>query len=260
VTDIPVGAAGRTHVLFEDADHLCVRLGAADRTGEQGLDASPHLIVDGGEGLLLEPGSDHAFPEVFDAVTDILPPERLRRVFLSHPDPDVCSGLASWLEVRPDLELVLSHLWERFLPHLALPAPLRTRLLPDEGELLTLRSGSPLLWVPAHFLHSPGNFHVYDQRSRTLFTGDLGSSRVSEEDTELVVTDFAAHVPRMEDFHRRCLPCNRAVALYLERVRELPVDRVCPQHGKAMEGDDVGRFFDWLGGLDVGLDHRPWGD
>jgi len=224
-----------------------------------GFSFNQYLIVDAGEGVLLDPGGYHVFERVFDNTLERIHPDHITRLFLSHQDPDITASLVSWLEVKPGVEVVLSRLWERFIMHLALPAAPNLHGLPDEGEMVTLPSGASLTFVPAHFLHSPGNFHVYDQRSRTLFTGDLGASLVPEGDTEPVVTDFAAHVAAMEGFHRRYLPCNRAVTLYLERVRDLAVDRVCPQHGKVMEGDDVGRFFDWLARLDVGLDHKDWG-
>ena len=45
----------------------------------------------------------------------------------------------------------------------------------DGGGRLPL--GRNELWLlPAHFLHSEGNFHFYDPVSRILFTGDLGVS------------------------------------------------------------------------------------
>ena len=249
-----------SRVLYEDAEHRFVWLGAGDPAVEHGIASNQYLIVDGDEGMLLDPGGYHVFERVFDHTLLHVHPDRLTRLFLSHQDPDICASLVSWLEVKPEVEIVLSRLWERFVMHLALPVPPNMHPLPDEGGMLTLGSGAAITYVPAHFLHSPGNFHVYDRRARTLFTGDLGAAMVPPGDTELIVTDFAAHVQRMEGFHRRYMASNKAVQAYLGRVRDLPIDRICPQHGKVMEGADVGRFFDWLAHLDVGMDHKCWGD
>jgi flavorubredoxin len=249
-----------SRVLYEDAEHRFVWLGAGDPAVEHGIASNQYLIVDGGEAMLLDPGGYHVFERVFDNTVAQVHPEQIKRLFLSHQDPDICASLISWLEVKPEVEVVLSRLWERFVVHLALPVMPKMHGLPDAGEMITLASGASLTYVPAHFLHSPGNFHVYDQRSRTLFTGDLGAALVPEDDTELVVRDFVAHTALMEGFHRRYMPCNRALEVYLRRVRDLPVDRVCPQHGKVMEGPDVERFFGWLAHLDVGFDHRDVGD
>lgn len=260
MTDTAAKARRQCRTLFEGADHSFIWLGAGDPALERGIASNQYLIVDGGEAMLLDPGGYHVFERVFDNTLERIHPDHITRLFLSHQDPDITASLVSWLEVKPGVEVVLSRLWERFIMHLALPAAPNLHGLPDEGEMVTLPSGASLTFVPAHFLHSPGNFHVYDSASRTLFTGDLGASLVPQDDPDLIVRDFAAHVPLMEGFHRRYLPCNRAVELYLKRVRDLPVDRLCPQHGKVMEGADVARFFDWIAGLDVGFDFRDFGD
>jgi flavorubredoxin len=260
MTDAAAQARRQCRALFDEGGHRFIWLGAGEPARERGIPSNQYLVVDGGEAMLLDPGGFHVFERVFDNTLAQVHPEHISRLFLSHQDPDITASLVSWLEVKPGVEVVLSRLWSRFIEHLALPATPNLHGLPDEGEMITLPSGASLTFVPAHFLHAPGNFHVYDSASRTLFTGDLGASLVPDDDPDLVVTDFAAHTGLMEGFHRRYLPCNRAVELYLKRVRDLPVDRVCPQHGKVMAGDDVGRFFDWLAKLDVGFDYRDWGD
>ena len=45
--------------------------------------------------------------------------------------------------------------------------------------------------IPAHFLHSAGNFQVYDPVSKVLYTGDLGASIGMDY---MDVTDFDAHL------------------------------------------------------------------
>jgi len=51
----------------------------------------------------------------------------------------------------------------------------RYLLPPDEGSDIPLgRTRARAL--PAHFLHSVGNFQFYDPISRILFSGDLGAS------------------------------------------------------------------------------------
>jgi flavorubredoxin len=259
VSETNVGTVQRARAIYEDAEHRFIWLGAGDPAQESGIASNQYLIVDGEEGTLLDPGGFHVFERVLDNTLGYVRPEQIGRLFLSHQDPDICVSLVSWLEVRPDVEVMMSRLWERFIMHLALPVRPRMHVLRDEGEVETLPSGAALTYVPAHFLHSSGNFHVYDGRSRCLFTGDLGAALVPEDDTELFVTDFDAHVPLMESFHRRYMPCNAAVKAWLERVRHLEIDMICPQHGKLMRGADVGRFLGWLEGLDVGMDYRTWG-
>ena len=50
-------------------------------------------------------------------------------------------------------------------------------VLPDEGGLVPL-GNAVIRAVPAHFLHSVGNFGFYDPTSRIFFSGDIGASLI----------------------------------------------------------------------------------
>ncbi|KAF1028020.1 MAG: hypothetical protein GAK29_00319 [Acinetobacter bereziniae] len=45
--------------------------------------------------------------------------------------------------------------------------------LPDQGGSIPLGE-TRIIVVPAHFLHSVGNFQFYDPISKILFSGDMG--------------------------------------------------------------------------------------
>jgi flavorubredoxin len=49
--------------------------------------------------------------------------------------------------------------------------------IPDEGMNIPLGQ-SKIKAVPAHFMHSEGNFQFYDPVSKILFSGDMGASLV----------------------------------------------------------------------------------
>lgn len=70
--------------------------------------------------------------------------------------------------------------------------------------------------IPAHFLHSVGNFQLYDPVSKILFSGDMGASLV---DDAAPVSDFAAHIQYMDGFHRRYMAANKICRLWARMVR-----------------------------------------
>jgi flavorubredoxin len=248
-------------VLWEDQRHRCIWLGAGDLAVEADMPSNQYLIVDDDDGYLLDPGGYNVFERACDNVLRLLEPEAVKGIVLSHQDPDVCGALAKWVERFPGARVIVSGLWVRFLLHLPLDEVPAVVPLPDEGDVIRLKSGDALRLIPAHYLHSAGNFHVYDERSKTLFSGDLGASIVAVQPSLPTVASFDAHVDAMEHFHRRYLPCNAVKDDYLERLRalRLDIDRICPQHGAVIEGRDVERFFDWLSDLDVGIDFSGWG-
>ncbi len=108
--------------------------------------------------------------------------------------------------------------------------------------------------MPAHFLHSEGNFQFYDPTSRILFSGDLGASMGSGADAQQFVTTLAGHVPRMEAFHRRYMVANKVLRHWAHMVRTLRIDMIVPQHGSPMKGAAVQEFIDWAEGLACGID------
>jgi flavorubredoxin len=246
-------------VLWEDEAHKFVWLGAGDPEREKGIPSNQYAVVDGGEIYLLDPGGYHVFDRVFDQVCKLGNLDSVKALFLSHQDPDICASLVSWMEIRPDATVYLSRLWERFVSHLALPTTPRFSAIPDEGMAVELPSGSRLLFVPAHFLHSPGNFMVYDERSKILFTADVGAAPVAATAESLFVEDFAEHAKLMLGFHRRYLASNRAVENCLRHLRKLDVQVIAPQHGRLFKDAAAGDLLSWLEGLDVGMDCRDWG-
>ena len=238
-------------VLFDDGTHRNVLLEDFD-PGVLAVQANQHLIVHGGKGMILDPGGHKVFNRVLSETLALLDGGSLEHLFLSHQDPDVLAAANGWL-MSTDAQAWCSALWTRFVPHFGLSHLVADRLhaIPDEGIVLDL-GGCELLVLPAHFMHSCGNFHVYDPTSKILYTGDLGASIGQPY---RIVEDFDAHVPYMEGFHRRYMACNRILNLWVRMVRTLDVEIVAPQHGALIRGRAmVERFFDWLSDLRCGVD------
>ena len=76
--------------------------------------------------------------------------------------------------------------------------------LPDRGQSIALGK-CQLKAVPAHFLHSVGNFQIYDPVSKILFSGDMGlleqyAGRLSAlESADLSPVDHEAEWARIYD-------------------------------------------------------------
>ena len=167
--------------LFADAGHRNVLL--ADHGEEDGLavQSNQHLIVHGDRAMILDPGGHKIYGRVLADAFAAMGGARLSHVFLSHQDPDVVAALNGWL-MTTDAEAHISKLWIRFVPHFGLDRLLveRLRPIPDEGTVFDL-GGAPLVALPAHFLHSEGNFQLWDPTSKILYSGDLGASIGTEE-------------------------------------------------------------------------------
>jgi flavorubredoxin len=160
------------------------------------------------------------------------------------------SSLSLWLDFNPAMRCYLSWLWGSFVPHFG--GDDKTFVsIPDEGMDIALGS-LRLQAMPAHYLHSSGNFHLYDAKAKLLFSGDVGAALLPPEMDGLFVQDFDKHIRHAEGFHRRWMGSNEAKLDWCERASRMRIDMLCPQHGAIYQGKDVERFINWLAELPVG--------
>lgn len=237
--------------LFENETHQNVLL--EDLEAGAAVQSNHHLILHGDHGMILDPGGHKVYNRVLSDTHERLGRGRLDYIFLSHQDPDVVASLNGWL-MTTDARALAPSLWTRFIPHFGLDDLCTARLdpIPDEGMFIDL-GGAELMLIPAHFLHSCGNFHVYDPTSKILYTGDLGSSLGM---TYREVTDFEAHRQYMEPFHRRYMTSGQTMKAWVAMIRDLDIETIAPQHGAVFRGREmVEHFLDWAIGLECGIDN-----
>ena len=238
-------------VFYDDGTHKNVLLEDFG-LGGLAIQANQHIIVHGGAGMILDPGGHKVYSRVLSETFSVLGKAKLEYIFLSHQDPDIVAAVNGWL-MTTDADAYISKLWMRFVPHFGFDHLVADRLkpIPDEGMFFNL-GDARLSALPAHFLHSEGNFQLYDPVSKILYSGDLGASLGAEY---AEVSDFDAHIPYMEGFHRRYMASNKVMKCWADMVRGLDIEIIAPQHGAYFKGKDiVGRFIDWCAGLQCGLD------
>jgi len=108
-----------SYPLYDDGEHKVYWLGIEEAEDEKGILTNQYLVIDGNEGALIEPGGFFVFSRVLKNVSSLIPPTQLKYLMYSHQDPDVVAGLNLWFEYAPLAKLVISELWVRFIPHMA---------------------------------------------------------------------------------------------------------------------------------------------
>lgn len=237
-------------VLFQDPTHRNILL--PDFTDGHAVQANQHLIIHGQEAIILDPGGHKIYSRVLSETMAQCGQARLKHIFLSHQDPDIVAAINGWL-MTTDAVAWASTLWLRFIPHFGLDRLVTDRLKPiADGGMTLMLGGSPLKIIPAHFLHSPGNFQVYDPQSRILYSGDLGAS-IEQDYVE--VTDFDSHEKFMKGFHQRYMASQRSMVAWARMASTLDIDIIAPQHGAIFRGKPlVNRFIQWCAELPCGVD------
>jgi flavorubredoxin len=236
--------------LYQRDDHAFVLLEGYGH-GEM-VPTNQALIQDGNEAILLDPGGHKVHYDLMNEVSELMSLGDLKYLFFSHQDPDIVAAANAWLMLT-DAVGYISDLWLRFIPHFGVDELVVRRLkgIPDRGMRLKL-GRDELIFLPAHFLHSPGNFQVYDPVSKTLFSGDLGAS-IAPGYVE--VTDFDAHVKYMKGFHLRYMASGQINRCWAQMVRQLDIERIVPQHGAIFPDRETSRrFVDWVASLPGAVD------
>ena len=237
--------------LYNKHGRHWIYFGRDDRRPETLVDTNEYLVINDGKGLLPDPGGMEIFPSVVASISKKIRIQDIEAIFSSHQDPDVTSSLSLWMGLCDSVQIYASWVWSLFIPHFA--NALAITPIPDEGMNIPLGGSDDLIAIPAHYLHSSGNFSLYDPVAKILFSGDIGAALLPPGHRDVFVKDFDQHVSYMEGFHKRWMPSNRAKNDWVRRVRELDVQIMAPQHGALFRGDDVKRFLDWFENLKVGV-------
>lgn len=240
-------------ILFDNGTHKCVMFSIDDESQEDSfLAVNQYLLIQNGSGILIDPGSEAIFHELCDAVERHIPIANIKFVFFSHQDPDVSGSISQW-SVTTSTKLVMSGLWTRFMTHYGILDMERIFAIPDKGTRIPFGEGF-IEFLPAHFLHSPGNFSLYDSQSQILFSGDIGAAVLSPMDAYKETGNFETHLPYLEGFHKRYMAGNIFCKAWVKNVALYPISIIAPQHGSVFRDDNVQHFLDWFSDLQCGSD------
>ncbi|KLO21821.1 beta-lactamase [Marinitoga sp. 1197] len=240
-------------VLFENNDHKFIYLGI-EKNNLEGIFTNQFLIIHNDEGVLLDPGGVHVFPRVLANVSEHISTDKIKAIFYTHQDPDVSSGIALWSSTLDSVKIYISELWERFLPHFGVFDSSNLVPIKDRGGEIKFSDGYSLKIIPAHFLHSLGNFTLYDPISKILFSGDIGVGVVQPSEDKIFVENFNDYTKYMEGFHKRYMSSNIAAKKWIEIVSKFDVEMMTPQHGLLFKRNEYNQFLNWFKDLKCGID------
>jgi len=235
--------------IYEGA-YQWIMLGRDPHKPEKIIDTNQYMVRTANRCLLIDPGGIELFAPMLAAVLHHAPVEEITDLFASHQDPDIISSLGLWDQALPNAKLHAAQLWEGFLRHFGCES-IEYVPIPDHGGVINL-GAAELQIVPAHYLHSSANFHLYDPQAKILMSGDVGAA-LEAPGAPVFVDNFDAHIEKMRFFHQRWMPSNQAKRAWIDRVRKLDIQILAPQHGRMFKGDDVKRFLDWFEALQVGI-------
>lgn len=235
---------------------------------------NPFLVIQDGQAVLIDGGSRSDFAEVMLKVMQTgVNPKNITALIYQHYDPDLCGSMSNIIGIceNPELKVLstrdnnifVSYYIHKNNYHLV-------QAVEELGMAFNLNARS-LKFIETPYSHSPGSFVTYDKKTGVLFSSDLFGSFTKNSDIFLELEercftcrDYAVCPANKDwcplqgviDFHRRIMPCNKALHHAIAEIRKLDINIIAPQHGTVIRGRQaINLALDILGNLDrVGID------
>lgn len=189
------------------------------------------LVLDD-EPLLFHTGPRRMFPMVREAVSRLMPPERLRWISFGHFEADECGAMNEWLAIAPNAEI--AHGQTGCSVSLNDMADRPPRMLAD-GETIELGRGKTVRYLDTpHTPHGWDAGLLYEESSRTLFCGDLFTQL--GDGPALVEDDIVGAAIAAEDLFGYS-SLNPVMGATIRRLADLAPGTLALMHGPSFRGD-----------------------
>ena len=191
----------KTTVIYQSGQHQWIAVAHnLERPNYLGA-TNEYLITNGTTALLTYPGGSEICSMAFAAIAKKFDPAEIGMQFTSQQAPNITSSLALTLDFNQELKCHLTCLWTAFVPNFY---GTEESFIDIADENFAIALGKlKLQIVPVHYLHSFGNFHLYDEAARLFFSGGICAAILPKELNGLFVKDFDRHIRFTEDFYRQ---------------------------------------------------------
>ena len=189
------------------------------------------FLVLGDEPLLFHTGHRRMFPLVSEAVSRVVPIDRIRWITFGHVEADECGSMNDWLAVAPNAEV--AHGATGCLVSINDMADRPPRMLED-GEVIDLGGRRVRHFDTPHVPHNWEARVLHEETTNTLLGGDIGSMlgggpAITEGDI------VGPAIEAEEMFLASSL--TPALAPTIRRLAELQPSTLAIMHGSSYSGD-----------------------
>ena len=199
-----------------------------------GFTFNQYLVVDEAP-LLFHTGPRRMFPVVREAVSRVLPLERLRYISFSHFEADECGSLNEWLAVAPEAVPLCGRIAAMTSINDVADRP--PRVLRDAEALALGRSTVRWLDTP-HLPHAWECGLLYEERTGTLLCSDLFTQGGRDHPplTQGDILGPSEALRKSMDYFAHAVSSRQG----LERLAALEPRTLACMHGSAWRGDGGG--------------------
>ena len=202
------------------------------------------FLIKAEEPLLFHTGLRTLFPLVSEAVSKVVPLEKLRWITFGHVEADECGSMNQWLEAAP--RSTVAHGGTGVMVSLNDMAIRLPRALQD-GEVIDLGGKRVRHIDTPHVPHGWEARVLFEETTRTLLCGDLFSH--SGDGPALTAEDIVGPAQKAEElFHASCLTPTTGPTI--RKLADLSPKTLAIMHGSSFNGNavqalkDLADFYD----------------
>ncbi len=205
------------------------------------------FLIKAEEPLLFHTGPRAMFHLIFEAVSKIIPIEKLRWITFGHVEADECGSMNQWLAAAPKSEV--AHGAVGVMVSLNDLADRPPRMLED-SEVIDLGGKRVRHLDTPHVPHGWEARLLFEETTRTLMCGDLFTH--TGDGPALTAEDIVGPAKQAEElFHASCLAPNTGATI--RKLAKLAPKTLALMHGSSFNGDadralrDLADLYDrWL--------------
>lgn len=188
-------------------------------------------LIRADEPLLFHCGGRGLFPLVSAAASKVVPLDSIRWISFGHVESDECGSMNDWLKAAPTAQIV--HGAIACMVSLNDLADRPPRVLAD-GEVLDL-GGKRVRYIDTpHVPHAWESGLIFEETTRTLFTGDL-FTQIGDAAPLTEQSIAQAAIDAENAFHAMAL--TPATAPTIRGLKALGAKRLAVMHGSCFSGE-----------------------
>jgi flavorubredoxin len=205
---------------------------------EEQTSHNPYLIIDGGEGALINPGSraDDLHRITKDKSQALCSPDRLAHIIVLHNEPQRCAALPLFARTAGrNIRIYAPKRIAKSLKHLGERHPI---IALDDGDGIILKSGRTLQYFDTPHLPCIGSGFLFDAATRTIFSGNFFECLCGQ--WNLFAPPNGWETPLAIDDDAKV--SKKAFLHALNKIERLSPERICPHYGPIIE-EEIDKYL-----------------
>ena len=195
-----------------------------------GMSYNSYLIKDGNQIAILDCVDINSVNQWLQNIKSIVKDEQPTYLIIHHVEPDHSAGISKFLKQYPNTTVVASPMAFTFLNQFYKDINLTKKLMVKENEKLQIGKYQ-LTFIYAPMVHWPEVMVSYETYTKTLFTADsFGKFGALDHDE-----DWTCEARRY--YFNIVGKYGMQVQALLNKVKDLPISRICPLHGPILDHD-----------------------